>query len=431
MNQKSTLIAAVAVCSAAGFMVGRISSDPSDPAFDSANGAPNSGSAAQSRQERGGVIGPRAAGQSSARERRISSSSSSSLGAVERMQDIINNPNPLARAEEWLRFVKGLDSNEIEDVVVSFRSKGLASENLSEYAMLLTAWANYDPITALDYASKNTGSPFARQTILTTWATTDPAGAMRWAEENHKGEGANPWMVGVIRGIAASDPERATALMNAMPYSRERGEALSAVQGHYLKQGPEAARAWAMSIEDERLRAGAMIRVADKLALTDPKGTADWLLANPGEGTTRAISTVMERMAEADTDAAVAYFESIQDQNLKGSALEGVTDQLAAKDPQAALALMDANPSLVSDDVVTEFVWGARDKDPALAANTISRIQDAEERNRTYRRYMWRWMSNDMEAATNWANQTDLPEGVRRTVDSIAERMRNENQNER
>ena len=84
--------------------------------------------------------------------------------------------------------------------------------------MLLSAWAKHDPLAALDYASANTGSPFARQSILTSWAATDPIAAMRWAEDNHEGNEANPWMVGVIRGIAASDPERATQLMNSMPY---------------------------------------------------------------------------------------------------------------------------------------------------------------------------------------------------------------------
>jgi len=136
----------------------------------------------------------------------------------------------------------------------------------------------------------------------------------------------------------------------------------------------------------------------------------------------------MERMTEQDTQAALSYFQSINDPALKSSALEGITDQLAAKDPQASLALMNANPELVTDDVVQEFVWSARREDPALAANNIARIQDAGDRNRTYRRYMWGWMRDDMDGAINWANQTELPEDVRRTVNSIAERMQNDNE---
>lgn len=432
MDQKFTLIAAVAACSAAGFMVGRIGSESSQEAAISPDTSMGPGGFNKRGAMSGSNLGPRASMQSSARDvsprgqRGVSGLPAGDPVAL--MESIVNNPDPLERAEQWLRFVKGLDPVDIGDVVASFRGKGLASANLSEYSMLLSTWAKHDPLAALDYASENTGSPFARQAILTTWATTDPIAAMRWAEDNHEGNEANPWMVGVIRGIAASDPERATQLMNSMPYSRERGDALSAVMGHYLKQGPDTARAWALGIEDERLRAGAISRIADNLARIDPKGTADWLLANPGEGASRAMDDVMERMAEQDTQAALSYFQSINDPALKSSALEGITDQLAAKDPQASLALMDANPELVTDDVVQEFVWSARREDPALAANNIARIQDAGDRNRTYRRYMWGWMRDDMDGAMNWVNQTELPEDVRRTVNSIAERMQNDNE---
>lgn len=429
MNQKTTLFAAVAVCIAVGFMVGRISSDSTISGSERTDDlfGPRAGKPTSPRQ--GSPTSPRAAEQSDLQERGFRSTSQSD-GAwsdpIARMEAIINNPDPLDRAEQWLRFVKGLDATEIEDVIVTFRGKGLAGDNLSEYSMLLSAWAKYDPISALDYAKQNTGSPFARQTILTSWATTDPVAAMRWAEKNHDGEGANPWMVGVIRGIAASDPARATELMNAMPYSRERGDALTAVMGHYLKQGPEAARSWAISIEDERLRDGAISRIADKLAITDAAGTADWLIANPGEGSARAMDDVMERMTEADPQAAISYFNNMTDETMKKRALEGITDELAVRDPLAALSLMDSNPSLMTDGVVQEFVWSARSSEPALGASAIARMQSDEERERTYRRYIGSWMRRDIDGALSWVNQNQLSESVQRSVQSMAERIRNE-----
>ncbi len=437
MSQKTTLITAVAVCSAAGFMVGRISTDSSandsGPAG-SANGISNTGSSRLGGS--GTPAGPRAKANSERRstglataERRSSGQSSAfEKDPLARMESIINNPDPLDRAESWLRFVKGLDASEVEDVVVGFRGKGLARENMSEYSMLLTAWANYDPVGALDYASENTGTPFARQTILTSWATKDPAAAMEWAKANHEGEEANPWMVGVIRGIASNDPDQATALMNAMPYSRERGEALDAVQGHYMKQGPDAARAWALSIEDERLRAGAIGRVAGDLARVDPKGTADWLMANPSEGATRAMSRVMERMAESDPDAAMTYFQGITDEALKTRAFAGLAEEMGETDPMAAARFIDANPSLVTDDVYEEFIWNARRQDPALGAQAIGSIQNADRQNRAYRQYIGHWLRRDFEAASNWVGQNELPASVQRSVNGMIERMQAEEQ---
>lgn len=426
MNQKATLIAAVAVCCAAAFMLGRISSGRAD--------APASGLEVNGRN--GGPIGPRAADQSSTKRIRHAVSSSSSQDTIERMQEIINNPDPLERAAQWVRFVKGLSPDEIRDVVISFRGMGLMEDeddftshyrmegfengNLSEYGILLSAWAKHDPIGALN-STKNTGYEFARQTILTSWASVDPAGAMRWAEDNHEGDDANPWMVGVIRGIAANDLARASELMSAMPFSGARNEALEFVVRHHLKQGPEAAREWALGIEDENLRAGAISGIADNLSRSDPQGAADWLLASPDKSSKWAMNNVMERMAKQDLQTALSYFQSITDSSFKGFALEGLTEQLARKDMQTALELMDANQDLVSADVAYGFIDGAGYKDHALTFDILSRIQNAEQRNGCYYKHLMVWMREDMDGALNWVNQTDLPEALKGDMYKMAE----------
>ena len=251
---------------------------------------------------------------------------------------------------------------------------------------------------------------------------------MQWAQANHEGEEANPWMVGVIRGVASSDPARATQLMNDMPFSRERADALSAVQGHYLKQGPDAARTWALSIEDERLRAGAIGRVADNLARTDPQGTADWLLANPGEASTRAMSSVMERMTESDPQAAMSYFNRITDEGLKSSAFAGIAEQMGEEDPMAAAKFIDANPTLATDDVYEEFMWNVRREDPVLGANAIGSMQNADRQNRAYRQYLGHWLRRDYDAAVNWVGQNELPQNVQRSVDTMIQRMQQQEQ---
>ena len=97
------------------------------------------------------------------------------------------------------------------------------------------------------------------------------------------GDGANPYMPGIIRGLVESDPARATQLLAGMPRSEERGKGLDYILPHLLQQGSEATRSWIAAITDETLRNGAMMRAAEKLAATDPAGTASWLLANPGE----------------------------------------------------------------------------------------------------------------------------------------------------
>lgn len=348
--------------------------------------------------------------------------------AVEEMIEIMGTTDPLARTEAWLAFVNGLDPARFEEVVDQFRSKGLTNGNMTEYAMMLTAWAKADPLAALDYASENTGTSFARNTILTSWATTDPNGAIQWAESNHDGDGANPWMVGVIRGVAANDPFLATQLMGDMPYSEERGQALTAIMPQILKQGPDAAREWATSITDERLQAGAIRRMAENLARTDPAGTADWLASNPGEAATGAMDNVLGTWARQDMDAAKNYYQSLPAGELRSSALRGISNQLAMSDPQAAADLIDSNPGDASDRVYQQFVWHSFREDPSIAANYIGRIEDVETRDSTYSRMLDGWLRRDFDAASTWLGSNPVPDEVAKRLERRMEQMQQRQQ---
>ena len=323
MVRVSTFIAAVAVCSIAGFMFGRIHTAPAESSFDAASETMNHRMVHRSGRD-GAPMGPRASGSSSQVRRGFSGSGSSGLelgDPASRMGTIIGDPDLLNRTSRWLQFVEGIDSHEFEDIIVRFHGSGLAESHMSEYAMLLAAWASCDPMAAIDYASKRTDTPYAGQAVLTAWALMDPEGALRWAEGNHHGVGANPWMPGVIRGMVDADPGRANALMSAMPDSLERADALLAVSGYYLNQGPEAARSWASGIGDESLRSEAANTIFDVVVRADPEGTSKWLYE---EGIIISRRGVTKDPIGVVEPSSVFYSQDISNLNLKGIVLEEV-----------------------------------------------------------------------------------------------------------
>ena len=324
MIRVSTFIAAVAVCSITGFMVGRIHTAPGESSFDAASETMNHRMGHRSRRD-SAPMGPRASRSSNTRERGFAGSRSDGLASgdpVSRMGAIIGNPDLLTRAMLWLQFVEGIDPDEFEDTILSFRDSGLAENHMPEYAMLLAAWASNDPLAAINYASNKTDTLFAGQTVLTAWALMDPEGALRWAEGNHHGEGANPWMVGVIRGMVDADPDRANALMSAMPDSLERVDALLAVSRHYLKQSPEAARSWASGIEEEPLRAEAANAVFDAVVRADPEGTAKWLYE---EDIIISRKGATEDATGEIDQSTIFYSQDVSELTLKGGVMKGGT----------------------------------------------------------------------------------------------------------
>jgi hypothetical protein len=337
-------------------------------------------------------------------------------GRKTRLESIIRGENALDRNRALLAFIDQLAPGDFEEAVAHFRSLGITQERMGEYSLLLTAWAELDPTAALAYAKENTRNGFATETILSAWATRDTEAAVRWAQANHQGEGANPYLPGIIRGIAATDPAKATELLASMPRSVERGEGLDFLMPHLLKKGVEATRAWIAGLKDDALRNGAILRSAEPLADTDPAGTVSWLLANPGEASQRRMDDVYSTWAQKDQQAAVASFTSLPAGENRSNALRGLVASVAGKDPAAAVGLMDRYPGDVTDRVVQNMIWHSFDNDPALAASQISRIKDEQDREQMYRRSLSAWSDEDSAAALGWMQSNPVPDHVKQQV---------------
>ncbi|MBB5352982.1 hypothetical protein HNR46_003232 [Haloferula luteola] len=425
MKPNAPWIASVVVAGGVAFFAGRATS-PSSPA----QGAEQGSAAGTLESSRSGRLDSSglAGGTDSKRSDRGATDDPETWDVLtDEMDRIIRNGDPLARVQAWLDFVNTLDRDQFENVVAQFREKGFTRENMAEYEMLLTAWAKVDPITALNYATANIENPYARNTILSTWATSDPQGAIAWARASHEGDGVNPFMVGVIRGIASNDPTLASQLMAEMPYSRERGEALASILPHMLSQGTDVAKAWVETIGDERLRDGAVRRLADEMMRSNPSEAAQWLADHPGNESGRGIDDALTAWANTNRDEAVRFYETLPTGEMRSNALRGLTNQLASEDPAAAAQFLDQHAADADDRVYQQFVWNSFRSAPELSANYISRMTDARQQDRMYRRMLEGWMRRDFNAATQWMTSNDLPSGV---VDHMNERIREFQENQ-
>lgn len=331
---------------------------------------------------------------------------------LERLSTIMRSEDPLERGRLLLDHINRLGIGDFESAVAHFRSLGITESRMGEYAQLLAAWAKADPVAALAYAEKNTRSGFATNTILTSWAINDPESAIRWAESKHEGDEANPYYAGIIRALAATDPERAQQLLTSMPKSVERGEALDAMMPHVLSQGAEATREWIANLADDSLRNGAMLRSAEQLATIDPSGTAAWLMENPGEASQRRMDDVYRVWARTNADEAIQSFTTMPAGEARSNALRGVVNALAADNPQSAVAMLDQYPDDVTDRAVQNVVWHSFGSDPSLAVSQISRMTDERDRNRTYQRMLQAWQERDPAAARQWLQTHTLPAPV-------------------
>ncbi len=404
-----TALAALVLIGIGGFMAGRISF--------SGNSNRTSDNPAETKSVRTSSRDSSAdSAATSKRPSRANESSSSSKGAstnrASRFVAILSNENPLERNRALLAFIDQLGPGDFKQAIADLRKLDLSDSREGEYLLLLSAWAEADPLAALAYADQETDDEFASQTILTTWASKDPEAAILWAQSNHEGSDANPYLSGIIRSLAASDPIRATELLATMPKSTERGDALDFFLPHLIQQGSVATQTWIAGLADEALRNGAMLRVASDLAVTDPAGTAAWLLANPSQATDRRIDDVYGTWASQDQAAALSSFAALPAGEARSDALRGLVSATAATNPQAAVTLMDRFPTDVTDRVVQNFIWQSYDTDPTIAASQISRIQDEHGREQMYRRVLSNWIDTDPAIAQAWIQANPVPQTV-------------------
>ena len=404
-----TALAALFLIGVGGFMAGRVSS--------SGNQTPEADAPAETRSTRSSsrdASSPAAETKRVARQTKPENSGKSTTAdRLARLESIVRGENPLDRNRALLALIDQLGTGDFEKAVADFRALGITNSRLGEYSLLLTAWAQADPISALTYAKQNTSNSFASETILTSWATRDPEAAILWAQNDYQGEGANPNFPGIIRGLVESDPTRATQLLASMPRSEERGTGLDYILPHLLQQGADATRTWITALTDDSLRNGAMMRAAEKLAITDPAGTASWLLANPGEAAQRRMDDVYSAWAKKDQAAALSSFNTLPAGDFRSNALRGLVSNAAIADPKAAVSLMDRYPADVNDRVVQNFIWHSYGTDPAMAANQISRIGDEGRRDEMYRRMLDNWIDRDAATAQAWIAANPLPQAVR------------------
>ena len=404
----STTLIALGVVGIGGFFVGRISS--SGPSLGAS--ISNVSDAQADRATSRGATADASSKEKSRTARAARAVAGSSSGGLKRLEAIVRGANALDRNRALLAFIDQLAPEDFEDAVERFRSLDLGDDRDGEFALLLSAWAKLDPLSALAYARENTNGGFATNTILTSWATADPEAAIQWAKANHEGEDGNEFFAGIIRGLAGTDPARATELLTSMPRGDERGDALEEMVPHMLKDGPAAAQMWVSSIGDPILRNGLMNEMAEPMAAIDPKSTAAWLLANPSEASTRRMDEVFEEWVQKNPQEALTSFDALPAGELRTKALEGLVGSVAKENPKAAAAMLDRFPNDVNDEVVQTVVWDSFRNDPNTAADQISRISNEAQRDQMYRRALGRWMGRDPASAQAWLQKNPVSENV-------------------
>ncbi len=351
------------------------------------------------------------------RERRIGGEN----GAVAKTspREALGKINAIAdtfeRQRNLMDFLDGLSPESFADVADEFQKLEHYGNTGTEMELLFQAWAKADPLAALGYMDVNPGMARNRGNVLEVWAVSDPAAAEKWAVEKYTGEGANPYLASVIKGIASYDIGKAFSLTQSMPMGNERGPAIDAVAKALLMKGTEAAFAFPDTIEDEHLKGSFIMMISQNLARRDPQAAADWVAAmGSGDLQNRASGNVAGRLARVDVDKAAAFVSSLQPA-AKASAAAATVPAMSANDIAGTarwVSSLAGTPGY--DRIVESFVWSCDNRAPEQSAAWIRGISDPDQQAKLYHRMLGEWQKRDANAVSSWVTENDVPDSVRK-----------------
>ena len=339
----------------------------------------------------------------------------SSKKPAEQISDISRITDALDRQRALMDLLDRLGPGEFEGLAEKFLELDHLGNSRDEYELILSRWAKADPLTALEFVEKHPDSRRGRQTILSSWAGSDPTAAENWALANHDGDGPNPHMPAVIEGVAANDVNEALRMAQAMPLSRERGQAVESITRALFQQGIDAAMAFPAGIAEEHLRGGFVAEIADRLVAKDVTKAAAWLASmNEGAVQNRAARRVGDELAKADTQAAAAWVRTLHPE-AQAEAARGVLRVMSGSDIAGTARWVSGLAGTPGyDNVVEEFVWSCNSRAPEQSAAWIQGVSNPDQQRRLYHRMLGEWARRDGEAVKQWVTANNVPDDVRR-----------------
>jgi hypothetical protein len=421
MKSKQLIVTHAAVFTV-GITAAMVMNGLREPADGPADAAANTRSSSSRASSTGGsLLDPSAAGSDSGRSRlaRGESRQLSKRDArplSEKIGDMVRLSDALERQRALLDLLDTLGPDEFASFAEQYRDLDHYGDTRGEYDLILRSWAKTDPLGALDHIAENGGDRQASGSVLATWAGNDPAAAERWAIDHYDGNGANPYMPSVIRGVATNDLAKATELALSMPRSRERSEAANAITDAVLMQGTDAALAYPDTITgDDSLRGGFVQMIADRLASKDPGRIATWLAAmDNGDVQNRASRRVADALAREDVTKASAWVNTLKPE-ARAEAARGIIPIMSASDIAGTARWVSGLVGTPGyNNVVEEFVWSCDERAPEQSATWIQGVTDANQQRRLYHRMLGGWAQRDAAAVRDWVAANNVPDDVRR-----------------
>ena len=232
--------------------------------------------------------------------------------------------------------------------------KGDAMNNIVEQL------TSQDPLEAAKVAMGFEGEQRERsmRTIADQWSRNEPEDAVKWAEALTI-EGKTQAIEEAVENWVRKDTDAAVAYMDNMDQG-ERDDIMKEVVEQWGRKGAEsqpAAADWVAAQPEGKGKVDATGEIVGQWMRSDAEAASTWLGEQPeGDAKDRGISALLrDRSVREDPELAVAWADSISNQEMRSEQVERSARSWLASDRAAALEYLEQSNSL-SAEQKTELI---------------------------------------------------------------------------
>ena len=243
--------------------------------------------------------------------------------------------------------------------------------------------------------------------IITAMVENDSSRAIDFVLNMRPGNARMNGLNSIGSKLVEIDPKMAFEFVDSLPYEDEKRRALGSMGWRLSQQGVESASALIANNEDPLVQRQLASRISGEWSNYDQASALAWSESLTDEQARKsAVRSVLKNMIESDPAAALSYIESSMEESDHGSVLRDAFSNWARNDPQAAVSWLDRLPESVSESqgniyrsVTSSFI----SHDPMAASEWIATLEESPERDQSVEALVNNISKSDPEAGFIWA----------------------------
>jgi hypothetical protein len=248
-------------------------------------------------------------------------------------------------------------------------------------------------------------------TAAAEWARRDPDGAIAWLR-GWPDDTLKPRLISSVGfGVAQTRPDRAVAVAEMLPESRQRWMLFSAIAQTWVAVDSSGAHAWAGRLPAGEARDAAIAGIDTGLGVPAARRSASAPNTRGGSSRTRGGTAAAAAAAwpEMDSQAFAAWLATQRPGMTREEAILEYVRQRGASEPATVGQWVASLPGAMRDRAAELYLENVLPTAPSEAANWLSSLPRSDRTNEMVEKTARRLLLVNPDAGAAWMDQMNLP----------------------